>query len=1196
MATVEEVVVRIGADISNFARNMERANQQLSNMGQNAQNMGNQIASSFGAFSLAVGGALGYTVNKAADFDTAMRKASAIAGATTDEFDAMKQAALDLGATTSLSATQVADAMGNLAASGFDANQVIAAMPGIISAAEASGEDLALVSDTVAAALNSFGLEASEAGRVADILAQTANSSAAGIDDMQYAFKYAAPVFSSLGLSMEELAAATGLLANAGMAGEQAGTTLRAALLRLVDPPKEAANVMEDLGFSALDAQGNLKGIAEIAGDLGKSMEGMTEAQKAAALATIFGTEAVSGMLTLINEGPDAINEFTEDLENSEGASAAAAEKMKAGIGGALNEMSGAFETLAIVIGDTLVPYVKSAAEWLAALANSLTNMNPHIRQFLVVGTAMSAVIAGIIAVVGVFITIIGSAITAITSISNVFIKAGGWIGKFMEWFRPAAGQVGILTRATGLLARGLTVLTGPIGWAVAAVLTFVGAIRSLYNNHEAFQNKANEIWGSITSTVRRVARAFSNLLGPTIERMINALIPLGQQIVNVLSTIGRWVASVGLTFFKDFGDAATDTLETFQALFARVFPFVEKVATGAFAVISKALQVQTDLFVGFVEAATLLLQGDWAAAWQHATQVVHETIGPMVKAAGEIVDGVRSAIVDRLREITAEIVAPFIEIQNAVVEKLAEIRSDIENELTKWTNTVVLWFAGIPNEIANQLDIWGMAIREWTNSMVQWFESVPDRITAQLQKWGTAIREWAEAQNEENKRVYGEWFTTIQEFFTSVPENIKKWVGSWWAFMGTWFETTKENITNQLSGWGTAMREWFAGLPDLISTWLSNWWTSISEWFTATKENITTQLSEWRTAIEEWFAGLPDQISTWLSNWLSSITNWFSTTRENISTKLTEWRTAISEWFGEMRTNISTSLSNWWASMSTWFSNMPERISAKLEEWWTAIRTWFAELPNKFEIKNAGKNMVDKMAEGNEEKKEDFTNKLGEIIVDVVGAAIAIGVVAFLAAGREILERIFAGVVSAKNWAVERMRGVLAAIGETVTNMNWLQKGKDIVNGIIEGIQSVSLGGVASWIGNQISTGVDKFFDMRSPSKLMEDKGRNVILGYIQGIKGMKNNIARTTNEIAALMQPQVDPLTVGGYDMPDIANVRGSIEANMRGMEDVLANQSQQPAQIRLALGANEYETFVEDITATQERKNYRMKIFRG
>ncbi|HJW28555.1 MAG TPA: phage tail tape measure protein, partial [Saprospiraceae bacterium] len=181
----------------------------LSMVGMNLQMTGMNIAMTFGVAAAAVSGAMGSAVKKSIDFGAEMSKTGAIANATGKDLEALRQSALKLGSTTSLTATQVAEAQTEMAKKGFATNQIIAAMPGIISAAEASGEDLAMVADTVTSAISSFGLAASKSSHVADVLARAANDSAAGVEDMQYAFKYAAAPAHALGMSIEELAAST---------------------------------------------------------------------------------------------------------------------------------------------------------------------------------------------------------------------------------------------------------------------------------------------------------------------------------------------------------------------------------------------------------------------------------------------------------------------------------------------------------------------------------------------------------------------------------------------------------------------------------------------------------------------------------------------------------------------------------------------------------------------------------------------------------------------------------------------------------------------------------------------------------------------------------------------------------------------------------------------------------------------------
>ncbi|MEK5500430.1 phage tail tape measure protein [Bacillus sp. FSL M8-0168] len=446
------------------------------------------MALGFGAAATGMAAGLSATVAKSAEFDTAMRKAGAIAGATGSDFQKMRDSALELGASTTQTSSQVAEAMTELAAKGFDANKIIGAMPGIIAAAEASGEDLALTSDTITSALNAFNLKATESGRIADVLAMTANKSAAGMTSLQYAFKYAAGPAAQLGISLEELSAATGIMVDAGLAGEQAGTTLRSALLRLVDPPKRAANTLEDLGVTTVDQKGNFRSLKDIIGQLQKGMAGMTDAQKSAALASIFGTEAVTGMMAVVSKGPDALGEFTKELENSSGAAAKTAKQMKEGIGGSLEHLSGAFESFATTIGDQLAPYVSAAADKIANLTERFNKLSDGTKKFIAV---TAAVVTGLVA----FIAISAASVTAVASFSS------------------SLGALATVLRTTrkALL---LTMFQFTLG--IGAVIALAAAFAYVYKNSDMIRGKlqdlGNKLGQKVTPVVKNLTALFKGL------------------------------------------------------------------------------------------------------------------------------------------------------------------------------------------------------------------------------------------------------------------------------------------------------------------------------------------------------------------------------------------------------------------------------------------------------------------------------------------------------------------------------------------------------------------------------------------------------------------------------------------------------------------------------------------------------------
>jgi TP901 family phage tail tape measure protein len=400
------------------------ADKTATNMSDKLSSVGKGMITGLGTATAVVGGTLAATAKKSMDFESQISRVGAISGASSKELDGLRESALKLGASTSKSATEVAQGQEALAALGFTAEQIIGAMPGVISAAEASGSDMAQTAEVMASTLNIFGLEVGEANKVADILAKTANISAASLTDMQYALKYAGPPAAALGISLEETSAAIGIMTNAGMKGEQAGTTLRGALLGLLDPSEENSKTMEKMGIAITDNAGNFVGLSNLIKNLQTSMKGQTDTQKAATLSALVGKEAVSGMLSLMDAGPATIDKMTTSLENSGGASAEAAGKMKDNLKGTLDELSGSFETMQISIGTALTPTLEKLAEEVQKLADWFNKLSPENKKLiadvglLITGLTALGVVVGILSVaVGFLISPIGLIVLAITAV-----------------------------------------------------------------------------------------------------------------------------------------------------------------------------------------------------------------------------------------------------------------------------------------------------------------------------------------------------------------------------------------------------------------------------------------------------------------------------------------------------------------------------------------------------------------------------------------------------------------------------------------------------------------------------------------------------------------------------------------------------------------------------------------------------------
>lgn len=325
--------------------------------------MGTGRMTALGGAAIGAGVALGSAAVTGAKFEQVMDRVAAVSQANTREMKAMEAQAMHLGATTQFSAKEAADGMYQLATAGFTAQQVMKTIPGTLDLAAASGTDLASSAAIQATAIRGFGLEAKDATRVADVLTQVVNSSAVEMADLGETIAYIAPVAKASGQSIEDMMAAVAIMGNVGIKGSQAGTTLRTALVRLQSPTMKVNNALDELGLSVEQLTGP-KGLKPIPLVMQKIADGAKKVDKPtrnAALAAIFGREALSGMIALVEAGPAAFKRQIKALKESEGAAKRAADTMRDNVAGAWDNFTGSVETAAIALSNKFKPALKDA-------------------------------------------------------------------------------------------------------------------------------------------------------------------------------------------------------------------------------------------------------------------------------------------------------------------------------------------------------------------------------------------------------------------------------------------------------------------------------------------------------------------------------------------------------------------------------------------------------------------------------------------------------------------------------------------------------------------------------------------------------------------------------------------------------------------------------------------------------------------
>ena len=297
------------------------------------------------------------------DFEAAMSKVSSISGATGNDLQSLTDKAKEMGATTKFSATESAEAFQYMAMAGWDTKSMLDGIDGIMNLSAADGLDLATTSDIVTDALTAFGLSAKDSTHFADVLATASSSANTNVSMLGESFKYVAPLAGSMNYSIEDVSLALGLMANASVKGSMAGTSLKTALSNLASPTKSMASEMSKLGISMTDSNGNALGLRDIIIQLREKFGKLSETEKAATASTLFGKEAMSGMLAIINASDADFNKLTDNISNADGAAKQMADTLNDNLKGDITIAKSALEGFGITIYETLDTDLRSAVQ-----------------------------------------------------------------------------------------------------------------------------------------------------------------------------------------------------------------------------------------------------------------------------------------------------------------------------------------------------------------------------------------------------------------------------------------------------------------------------------------------------------------------------------------------------------------------------------------------------------------------------------------------------------------------------------------------------------------------------------------------------------------------------------------------------------------------------------------------------------------
>lgn len=764
---------------------------------------------------------LGELVTSAIDtgkaFDSSMSNVKAISGATAEEIEELSDKAKELGATTKFTSTEVADGFGYMAMAGWEVEDQLNGINGVLALAAAANTDLATTSDIVTDALTAFGKKADQAGRLADIMAAASSNANTNIEMMGETFKYAAPLAGAMGYTMEDMAIATGLMANSGIKATQAGTSLRALMTRLAAPTKESETAMNALGISLTDDKGKMKSFMEVMTDLrgsfgelkipqeeferqmnnlntalengeiseeefNKSQEQLIEsaygadgAMKAQYASMLAGKNGLSGFLAIVNASEDDFEKLTNAVYDSERAAQRMADTMIDNLGGDLTLLSSAFDNFKQTIYDSVSGPLREAVQTitgdvLPALTGLITGEEGAAEKL---GGAVGGLLTGIIEkLAGMIPEAVKIGVSLISSLISGILEA------LPEAVTAIGNSVVILINALGellpdIVDKILDILPG-LGEALYSAIPQI---------LDAFVNLLTTIVGRLPELIEKVLKTASKVwktIGKAIERAIPQLL---SSVKNLLTAITKALPQILETLTKEL----PNIIGTAFSLFNTLYPIL---IDALVQVIQALVEALPELITAFNEAAPDLLKAVGNAIVDNAPLLVDtakEVWGILLGAIPPLLEGLWTMIKESALsalESYKELLSPVADwVYGHIIQPILDFIEPVTSFFSDMFSIIFELAEGCWNLIKG---VWKV-VSDWVG------DHVVDPVIKKVKPLWDKLKTWASEAWSGIKEVFGKVADWFEEKFGGAWEKVK----NVFSTGGKVFDGIKEGIVS---------------------------------------------------------------------------------------------------------------------------------------------------------------------------------------------------------------------------------------------------------------------------------------------------------------------------------------------------------------------------------------------------------------
>lgn len=827
-------------------------------------------------------------VKTTADFDSEMSKVSAISGATGTDLDKLRGKAREMGAKTKFSASEAAQGMQYMAMAGWKTQDMMDGLEGIMNLAAASGEDLASTSDIVTDALTAFGLSAKDSSHFSDILAAASSNANTNVSMMGETFKYAAPVLGSLGYTAEDAALAIGLMANAGIKSSQAGTALRGAITNLAKPTDTVAAAMDKYGISLTDSSGKMLSLRELMEQLRQKLGGLSEAEQAQAAAALFGKEAMSGMLAIINGSDKDFEKLAGAIDNCDGSSEKMANTMNDNLQGQITILMSQLQELAISFGEILMPKIRDIVTHIQNFVDKLNAMDEGQKETILRIGMFVAALAPMLMGLGKVITFSANVSRALGTLSAGLVKAGGFSGVF--------------TKALGLI-------TSPAAIVVGVIAAITAVIIHLWNTNEDFRNTITAIWqkikdafttfaagiserlsalgitfSDVTSAIKTIWDGFCNLLAPVLEAAFSTIAIALQTAFNVI--LGIWDV-----FSAVFSGDWSGAWEAIKGIFSSIWDGLKEY----FSTIIGAVKGVADVFLGWFGT-------NWETVW-NGVKTFFEGIWNGISSFFEgIWNGISTFCTTVWNGIVTNVTAFCTTVHDTISTIFNAVKDVVSNVWETIKNVVQVAIMFIVEVIKAAFELITVPFRFIWENCRDTIISVWETIKSAVQTAINFVKDniITPVMNAISTTITTVW-NAIQTTFTTVINAIKSAVQTAWNFM------KNSVITPVMNGIKTVITTVWNAIKTAVQTVVNAIKTTVQTVFNAVKTTVTTIWNAIKTGTSTAWNAVKTAVTTPINAAKSAVTSAINGIKSTISSVWNSVKSATSSTWNAIKRAITT-------------------------------------------------------------------------------------------------------------------------------------------------------------------------------------------------------------------------------------------------------------------------------------------------